>query len=215
LEASNDISRKQIQEMFMKKSGIVLVAISLIVGMASLAASGSAEVCTTCGGEGDWGASASAFLEGKPINDTPSSLSNPQQARLKNDLNSNLLKEDTIDASNARADASILNISLIDARAVPNPVNSGSPVMITAIFSNSSSNSPGNAALYNVSAIIKNPENIDVDKTDLIHSAGGEYAGIWLADVPAGVYEATIVASANGASKTFNDTLRIEVSKAA
>jgi hypothetical protein len=149
----------------MKKSGIVLVAISLIVAMASLAANaGAGGECTTCGGEGDWGASASAFLEGKPINDTPSSLSNPQQARLKNDFNSNLLKEDTIEASNTRADASTLNISLIDARAVPNPVTSGSPVMITAVFSNSSSSSPVNAALYNVSAIIKNPENIDVDK---------------------------------------------------
>src|SRR5512136_2793155 len=200
----------------MKKSGIVLVAISLIVAMASLAGNaGAGGECTTCGGEGDWGASASAFLEGKPINDTPSSLSNPQQARLKNDFNSNLLKKDTIEASNTHADASTLNISLINARAVPNPVNSGSPVMITAVFSNSSSNSTGNAALYNVSTIIKNPENIDVDKTDLIHSAGGEYAGIWLADVPSGIYEATIVASANGASKTFNDTIRIEVSKAA
>ena len=200
----------------MKKSGIVLVAISLIVAMASLAANaGAGGECTTCGGEGDWGASASAFLEGKPINDTPSSLSNPLQARLKNDFNSNLLKEDTIEALNTRADAPTLNISLIDARAVPNPVNSGRPVMITAVFSNSSSSSPVNAALYNVSAIIKNPENIDVDKTDLIHSAGGEYAGIWLGDVPSGIYDATIVASAKGASKTFNESLRIEVVKEA
>ena len=200
----------------MKKSRIVLVAISLIVAMASFAANaGAGGECTTCGGEGDWGASASAFLEGKPINDTPSSLSNPQQARLKNDFNSNLLKEDTIEASNTHADASTLNISLIDSRAVPNPVNSGRPVMITAVFINSSSSSPGNAVLYNVSAIIKNPENIDVDKTDLIHSAGGEYAGIWLADVPSGIYDATIVASAKGASKMFNESLRIEVVKEA
>jgi hypothetical protein len=202
--------------MFMKKSGIVLAAISLVVAMASIAANaGAGGECTTCGGEGDWGASASAFLEGKPINDTASSLSNPQQARLKNDFNSNLLKKDTIEASNTHADASKLNISLIDSRAVPNPVNSGRPVMITAIFSNSSSNSPENGTLYNVSAIIKNPENIDVDRTDLIHSAGGEYAGIWLADVPSGIYDATIVASAKEASKTFNESLRIEVVKEA
>lgn len=201
----------------MKKSGIILITIVLIAAMATLASTAGA-ICTTCGGEGDWGASASNFLEGKPINDVPSSLSNPQQARLKNDFNSNLLKESmagALNSPNSLAEASALNITLIDARAVPSPVNSASPVMITAVFGNSSSNSLGNAAEYNVSAFIKNSDDLGVGKANLERTSREEYAGIWLADVPAGVYKATIVASANGASKMFNDTLQIEVSKAA
>jgi hypothetical protein len=197
----------------MKRSGIILVTVALIVAMASLA-SFAAAVCTTCGEE-DWGKSASNFLEGKPINDVPSSLSNPQQARAKNDFNSNLLKEDTVKGSNNAAQEQTLNLSLIDARAVPNPVKSGSPVMITAIFGNISSDSPDNATTLNVSAVIKNSDDMRIGKANLERTTGTEYAGIWLANVQAGVYKAAIVASTAKASKTFNDTLEIEVTEAA
>jgi hypothetical protein len=69
--------------------------------------------------------------------------------------------------------------------------------------------------VYNVSAIIKNPDDIAIGNADLQHTSGGEYAGIWLANVPAGIYKATILASLNEASKMFNDTLQIEISQAA
>jgi hypothetical protein len=201
----------------MKRSGILVVAIALIVTMASLASTAYG-VCSECGGTQDWAASANNFLEGKPINDTPSSLSNPEQARLRNELNSNLINENTSKASNSPnnpAQAPALNISLKDARAMPNPVNSGSPVMITADFGNSSSNYLGNAPTYNVSAIIRNSAELDVGKVNLERASGEEYAGMWITNVTAGAYKATIVASAFGASKTFNDALRMEVSKAA
>jgi hypothetical protein len=39
--------------------------------------------CPACSGDPpDWGTSATAFLEDKPINDIPSGLNSPQQARL-------------------------------------------------------------------------------------------------------------------------------------
>ncbi len=198
----------------MKKSGIILVAMAFIVAVASLAATAGAQ-CTTCGGEENWEASAASFLEGKPINDEPSSLSNPQQARIRNDFNSNLLKDGAADSTTNLAEMPTLNIALIDASAVPNPVKSGSPTMITAVFGNISSSSSGNATVYNVSAIIKSPDEIAVGNADLQHTSGGEYAGIWLANVPAGIYKATIIASLNEASKMFNDTLQIEISEAA
>jgi hypothetical protein len=194
----------------MKKSGIILVAMAFIVAVASLAVTAGA-VCTTCGGEENWEASAASFLEGKPINDEPSSLSNPQQSRIRNDFKSNLLKEGADDSTTNLAEMPSLNITLMDARAVPNPVNSGSPVMITAVFGNSSSSSSDNATMYNVSASIKNPDEIVVGNADLQRTSGGEYAGIWLANVPAGVYKATIIASLNETSKMFNDTLQIEI----
>ena len=76
----------------MARSGILLITVALMVVTASLASTAYA-ICSTCGGDQDWSASANNFLEGKPINDTPSSLSNPQQNRLRNlDFNSNLLK---------------------------------------------------------------------------------------------------------------------------
>jgi hypothetical protein len=229
----------------MKRSGILVVAIALIMTMASLASTAYA-VCSTCGGgatsanngvqqgrtasanngvQEDWVASANNFLEGKPINDTPSSLSTPQQNRLRNaDFNSNLLKENTSSASNSpsspaqaptlNAQPPTLNISLKDAHAVPNPVNSGSPAMIIADFGNNGSNPLSNATEYNVSAIIRNSAELDVGKVNLERASGEEYAGMWITNVTAGVYKATIVASAFGASKTFNDALQINVSKA-
>jgi hypothetical protein len=198
----------------MKKSGIILVAMAFIVAVVSLAVNAGA-ICTTCGGEENWEASAASFLEGKPINDEPSSLSNPQQARIRNDFNSNLLEEGADDSTPNLAEMPTLGIALIDSSAVPNPVNSGSPAMITAVFGNISSSSSDNATVYNVSAIIKNPDEIAVGNADLQHTSGGEYAGIWLANVPAGVYTATIIASLNEASKMFNDTLQIEISEVA
>ncbi len=202
----------------MTRSGIILITVALIVAMANLASTAYA-TCSTCGGEEDWSASANNFLEGKPINDTPSSLSNPQQYRLRNtEFNSSLLKENTGNPSNSpssAAQAPTLNISLKDALAVPNPVNSGSPAMIIADFGNSSSNYLSRATASNVTAIIRNSDNTNVGKVNLKRSSGEEYAGIWNTNVTAGVYKATIVASAYGESKTFDDVLQIEVSKAA
>jgi hypothetical protein len=201
----------------MTRSGILLITAALMVVTASLASTAYA-ICSTCGG-GDqyWAASANNFIEGKPINDTPSSLSNPQQNRLRNsDFNSGLLKGasgNPVNSPNNLDATSTFNISLKDINAVPNPVNLGSPVMITISFGNNSSNSQSipetNMTAY---ATVKNSAGLEVGKVNLERTSGEEYAGIWNADVTAGAYRATIVASVLGASKTFNDALQIEVS---
>ena len=203
----------------MTKSIILMVLVSIMVIVSSLSFNAFA-ICKTCGAEEDWSASANNFLEGKPINDTPSSLSNPQQNRLRNsDFDSNLLKEATAKSANSPNNlvaTSTLNISLKDINAMPNPVNSGSPVMITASFGNNSSDSQSIPATnMTVYATIKNSAGVEVGKVNLERTSGEEYAGIWNANPAAGVYKATIVASALGASKTFNDALQIDVSKAA
>ena len=203
----------------MTKSVILMVLVSIMVIGASLSFNAFA-ICKTCGGDQDWSASANNFLEGKPINDTPSSLSNPQQNRLRNlDFNSNLLKDNTSKSTNSPnnlAATPTINISLKNINAMPNPANSGSPVMITASFGNNSSNSQSipetNMTAY---ATIKNSAGVEVGKVNLERTSGEEYAGIWNANLTAGVYKATIVASASGVSKTFNDALQIDVSKAA
>jgi hypothetical protein len=200
----------------MTRPGFILITVALMVVMASLASTAYA-VCSTCCGEQDWAASANNFLEGKPIDDTPSSLSNPQQARLKNsEFNSNLLKEDTGKSANSPnnlAVISTLNVSLKDINAMPNPVNSGSPVMITIIFENNSSDSQSipetNMTAY---ATIRNSASVEVGEVNLERTSGEEYAGIWNANTTAGLYNVTIVASASGLSKTFDDALQIEVS---
>lgn len=203
----------------MTRSLILLVTVALLLFTASLASTAYA-ICTTCGGEENWAASANNFLEGKPINDTPSSLSNPQQNRLRNaDFNSSLLKESTSKPANVpdnTAVTSTLNVSLEDINATPNPVNSGSPVMITASFGNNSSNSQGTSGTnMTVYATIRNSAGVEVGRVNLGHTAGSEYAGIWNANpTDAGVYKATIVATLQTASKTFADALQIEVSGA-
>jgi hypothetical protein len=213
----------------MTKSGIILVFVSIMVVVACLSPSAFAK-CATCGGEEDWSASANNFLEGKPINDTPSSLTPPQLNRLRNtDFNSSLIGGNSDKATNnpnSLAVTPTLDINLIDVRAMPNPVNSGSPVMITADFGNSSSKYLGNTTTNDLStgmnktnmtvyATIRNSAELDVGKVILGRTSGEEYAGIWNTNVIAGVYRATVVASASGASKTFKDVLKMDVSKAA
>ena len=106
------------------------------------------------------------------------------------------------------------NISLKDINAIPNPANSGSPVMIITSFGNNSSDSQSipetNITAY---ATIRNSAGVDVGKVNLDRTSGEEYAGIWDANVASGTYKATIDASGSGGSKTFNDALRIVVNR--
>jgi hypothetical protein len=80
-------------------------------------------------------------------------------------------------------------------------VSPGSPVKITAILGE-------DMAAY---AIIKNAVDVRVGNVTLEHISGDEYAGTWTAGIATGVYRADIVASASGASRTFDDALQIEV----
>ena len=155
----------------MTKSGILLM---LTVVVASCLAPSAFAACSNCGvdpTEQNWASSAASFMEGKPISDTPSSLSNVQQYRLRNtEFNSSLLTSSPSQASNqlsnpvtsntAASNAAVtpthttkpmLNIVLNEISAVPNPANFSDPVKITAGFGNNSSSSLINATPNNLS----------------------------------------------------------------
>ena len=155
----------------MTKSGILLI---LTVVVASSLAPSAFAACSNCGvdpTDQDWASSAASFMEGKPINDVPSSLSNVQQYRLRNtEFNSSLLTSSPSQASNevsnpvasntAASNAAVtpthtttpmLNIVLNDISAAPNPANFSDPVKITAVFGNNSSSSRINATSNNLS----------------------------------------------------------------
>jgi hypothetical protein len=207
-------------------SRIVLVIVALMMSTLSLTFSAVA-VCPSCGGEENWEASAASFLEGKPINETPPSLSPPQLSRLKNPFNFSLPKDNTGQASSQEGNHAVtpeLNVDLESINATPSTTSSGSPCMIAASFTDLNSVSAGNntadnfsaevnAAKMTVYAIIKSATGSDVGVVNLEHMSGGQYAGIWNANVAAGAYKATVVASALGRSKTFDDALQIEVSQ--
>ena len=217
----------------MTKTGILLI---LAVVVSSSLAPVAFAVCENCGvapADQDWASSAANFMEGKPVDDAPSDLSNAQQYRLRNtEFNSSLLGGNSGQGSNQASNPAVsnapastaavtpmntptstLNISLKDISAMPNPANSGNPVMITTTFGNNSSDSQSitetNMTAY---ATIKNSGGLEVGEVDLEHTSGEEYAGIWTASVASGTYNVTIDASGSGGSKRFNDALKIVVS---
>ena len=195
----------------------VLLLILTLMFMSSSAQATLAN-CPACMGEQpDWTESATAFLEGKPIQDTPSTLSGPQQARLLNEQIDARKKasQDSDAAANAAAETkrnstAILNLDLNDIRAVPNPTKFGEEVKIIAVFGNTSFNltTSDNLTVY---ADIKNSAGLDIDSLNLKPSSENEYSGIWNASVESDTYNVTIEASGPDGSKTFNDSLQIVV----
>jgi hypothetical protein len=216
----------------MKKSTLILICVAFLMVITALAFSASA-LCSTCMQEGDWGASASSFLEGKPISDVPQAFG-PRVVRETTSQFENTSKA-TPGATGSNANAAVtpaaatsipeVAINLMSVNARPDSVNSGSPVKITAIFSvssstssenqtgiaNNASTSPVGETLLTASTVIKNSAGKDVGTVNLVKSSGNEYSGSWNAQVPAGVYYASIFASSLHGSGNFNDALRINV----
>ena len=216
----------------MKKSTLILICVAFLMAMTALAFSASA-LCSTCMQEGDWGNSASSFLEGKPISDVPQAFG-PRAVRATTSQFENTSKA-TTGATGSDANAAVtpgaaasvpdVAINLISVNASPDSVNSGSPVKITAVFSvssptqsenqtgiaNSTSTSPAGETLLTASAVIKNSAGKDVGTVNLAKSSGNEYSGSWNAQVPSGVYNANIFASSLQGSGNFSDALRINV----
>lgn len=202
-----------------------LQIILILAAIMTCTASAAFAQCASCGAE-DWTASAIAFLEGKPINESGPGVSGPHLARLKNtEFNSNLLNENPTQSSNGKsnlASTSSLSIDLNNVYASPNPVSPGNPVMLNAEFENASLRLPSTNKANNLSAgtmmvyaIIKNLAGIDIGRVDLNPVSGVDYAGIWNANATEGFYNATIVASSLNGSKTFSNVLEIGVSKPA
>jgi len=203
----------------MTKSIFILVSFAFIVAVASLAATAYAG-CSACQGEQNWSASAISFLEGKAVDETQP-LWGPKAERMRNpQLNSNAdnaQKTEGVasDSSKGAANAQAARIDLINVSVEPNPVSSGSYAKIIAVFKestlDSSADQPGKETLMTAVATITDSANRVVGKLSLLRSTDNEYSGIWNANVAAGIYNATIVASSMQASGTFKDALQIEV----
>jgi len=209
----------------MRNSEIILILTVISIFISSSAQATLAD-CPACSGEQpDWTESATAFLEGRPINDAPSSLSGPQQARLLNvQIDARKKTSQTLNvASNAdvpnNLTPAVFDIDLKDIYAMPNPAESNGAVKIVTVFENISSNSttrgnplktPDLNSLI-VYADIKNSAGLDVGRLSLKPSSGNEYSGIWNVGVGSGTYNATIEASRPDGLKMFNDALQITV----
>jgi hypothetical protein len=192
--------------MIRSKFALAPMTIALMFAMSCLASSAAAQSCSgctqsSCPTAGEW--SAKGFLE-----DTPA------------ETGSSTVKENISKASDelsGSTEVPILSVDLKNASAKPNRVVLGRPVKIAAFFEESSSiNTSNDSAATNgdkvtAYATIRNSAGTEVDKIDLECISGEEYAGIWNANSAIGVYEATIVASASGASKTFNNALEMAI----
>jgi hypothetical protein len=208
----------------MRNSEILMVLTVMVI---SNSAHATLATCPACrGGQPDWVASATAFLEGKPTNNTPSTLNGPQQARLLDAQIDSRKKagQASSAASNTAATLThnstpMFDIGLKNIHAVPNPANFDDMVKIIAVFENISYNltAPDNPSKMTdligmmVCADIKNSAGLEVGRVNLKRSSGNEYAGIWDARVGSDAYNATIEISGPGGSKTFNDALQIIV----
>jgi hypothetical protein len=208
----------------MRYSEILLILTVMVI---SNSVHATLATCPACeGDQPDWMASATTFLEGKRINDTPSTLSGPQQARLLNAQIDSRKKANQ--ASNAASNTattptnnstSMFDIGRNDIRAVPNPANFGDTVKIIAVFGNISSNlttSDNPSKMTDLTSMmvyadIKNSAGLEAGRVNLKRSSENEYVGIWNARVGSDAYNATIETSGPDGSKTFNDALQIVI----
>ncbi len=87
----------------------------------------------------------------------------------------------------------------------PKPDTSGGIAKIGDTYRKASDNT------LNCTATITNSAGKEVGEVKMRQVSGDEYAGIWTASVPAGVYSMSLVASASGTSKTFRDALELRI----
>ena len=66
-------------------------------------------------------------------------------------------------------------------------------------------------SILRCTAIIYAPDGSEAARSNLLHSSGAKYAGIWNADVAPGIYNVSLVATASSNAETFADVLEIEV----
>jgi thiosulfate/3-mercaptopyruvate sulfurtransferase len=60
-------------------------------------------------------------------------------------------------------------------------------------------------------ALIRDPDGNDVKRINMQRTTGGQYVGTWNANVPAGIYKVSIVASSGAATAAFRNALDIEI----
>jgi hypothetical protein len=181
--------------------------------------------CPACKGEQpDWTQGAIAFLEGKPVQDAPTGLSGPQQARL---LNAQIdARKKASQASNAADNSAakpvnnstaLFELKLNDISAQPNPANLNREVQIIAVFGSTSSNSTAiespleicDLTGLSVYANILGPDGSDAGRVNLKPSSENGFFGTWNSAAKPGIYNATIEVSGSDESKTFKDALQM------
>jgi len=225
----------------MMKSGVILIFVFLVVAMASLIQNASAEGCSACSGKvPDWTETATDFLNGKVADTTPQ-LSGPKGARAKNEkFNSEFNSRSNSDAKNDLAkNDSIksgaitpkIEIDLLNISAEPNPAIAGSALKISAVFGEGNKESlqgqadgrnrttngtlaDANEADMTAWTSIRNKAGEEVGKLILEPISRGEYVGIWNANVAAGTYAVDVTGSGKNWSRSFNDSMQIEINKA-
>jgi len=197
----------------MKGSLLILSFVGLLAALACLAATASAE-CAACQGEQNWTASATSFLEGKPVNET-APVWGPKAERMKNSRFSTQSDANDVPADSGESSQPRASIELVNASATPNPVKSGSNIKIVAMLKE---NDPGASpdqtpkkVFMTATATISDSKGIDVGRLSLQQSDDNEYSDVWNARSSPGIYNATIVASSLQASATFKDALKIEI----
>jgi thiosulfate/3-mercaptopyruvate sulfurtransferase len=82
--------------------------------------------------------------------------------------------------------------------------------MVTIGSSSQAQKSAANKG-FTVTAFVNSPEGDQVSRVIVKRISGDEFAGIWNANVAAGIYKVDIVASLENINKTFSDALEIEV----
>lgn len=82
---------------------------------------------------------------------------------------------------------------------------------VVQIGSNSAARRAASDSGFKVSAEVVSTSGAKVSNVIMKRVSGDEFAGIWNANVPAGVYRINVVASAGEATKTFPDALEITV----
>ena len=208
----------------MRNSEILLILALMFI---SSSAHATLATCPACSGEQpDWTKSATSFLEGNSIQDTPSTLNGAQQARLldaqidaRKKASEDSNKANNVAATPERNSTPIFDIHLNDLYAVPNPAKFNDAVKIVAVFGNISNNSATRDGLSRAADLtnlkvyidIKNSAGSDVGRVNLNQSSENEYSGTWNVSAGSDTYNATIEVSGPDGSKAFNDALQIIV----
>jgi hypothetical protein len=206
----------------MKNATLFLICMAFLATVVALASFASAG-CASCEKEGDWGQSASNFIEGKPTSDVPAEFGPKAVRKTESQFEKKTKAAEETAPSNANAAASSATSSATQSQtaelilksinATPALVNSTSAVKITAVFALNGSEQAENPTEIQLTATasIKDSTGIEVEKLSLIKKSGNEYSKDWNASVPAGIYSVDIAASSLQGAGNFNDALQIEV----
>ncbi len=202
----------------MKNSTLFFICMAFLASVVALASCASAQ-CASCAKEGDWGQSASSFIDGRAISDVPLEFG-PRAVRKTTSQFENKTK-DAEETTNSDANAAARSVAqsltaeliLRSINATPALVNSSSAVKIMAAFAlNDFGREENQTELQlTVTASIKDSTGKEVERLNLIKASENEYSNDWVASVPAGIYSVDIAASSLQGTGNFNDVLQIVV----